>query len=72
MSDGNGEQPDQGLMGNGEPKSRWRRPAPEIVQLVRSLAIDDAFRDHDAAMADLRRRSEEHQGTGEGGGADGL
>lgn len=34
-----------GREGNG-----WPSPAPEIVQLVRSLAIADARRDHEEAM----------------------
>lgn len=37
-------------------KARWRRPPPEIVRLVRSLAVDDARRDHDEAIAANARR----------------
>lgn len=32
------------------------KPPPEIVRLVRSLAIDDARRDHEAAIEALRRQ----------------
>lgn len=37
-------------------KAGWRRPAPEIVRLVRALAVDDARRDHEAATEHARRR----------------
>lgn len=38
-------------------KSRGgRRSAPEIVRLVRALAVDDDRRDHEAEIAEMRRR----------------
>lgn len=37
-------------------RAGWPKPPPEIVRLVRSLAIDDARRDHEAAIGALRRQ----------------
>ncbi|MER2250992.1 hypothetical protein ABS772_13815 [Methylorubrum podarium] len=37
-------------------RAGWLKPQPEIVRLVRSLAIDDARRDHEAAIEALRRQ----------------
>ena len=35
---------------------RWPRPPADLVRFVRALAVDDARRDHDAAL-DASRRS---------------
>lgn len=38
------------------------KPPPEVVRLVRSLAIDDARRDHEAAIEALRRQRKTDDG----------
>ena len=47
-------------------KAGWRRPAPEIVRLVRSLAVDDARRDHETATKAARRRGGESMRSAQG------
>ena len=39
------------------PNRRWRRPPAELIRFVRSLAVDDARRDHDATLEAARRRT---------------
>lgn len=65
MSDPKAEAPRNHLLrdeaGGAEDQSKttprgWRRPAPEIVRLVRALAVDDARHDQRAEIAEMRRR----------------
>lgn len=49
----------------GKASSRTKKrpkPPPEILQLVRSLAIDDARRDHEEEMERLRRERKAKDG----------
>lgn len=50
----------------GKARSRKKKspnpPPPEILQLVRSLAIDDARRDHEEEMERLRRERKAKDG----------
>lgn len=46
-------------------KASWRRPHPEIIRLIRALAVDDAHRDHEAEVAKARsRRNAKDGGAG--------
>lgn len=40
-------------------KAGWRPPPPEIIRFIRSLAVADARRDHDAAIEAAQARRQD-------------